>query len=273
MRRYFFYSLFSHFAIFLALIFISSTFFINMFQILGKKDQVNYSAPSIRVDIISMPRLTLKEERQLKVVPLKDPAEALKVQTVPKDPAEGAGGNTPAAQVEKDPNELEIEGLEKKKKLNELLKKLSEKSLSPSEAPSRKNGFMGSKKLQEATEEEVKNLLLAGNILSKGTSVTGTGQKGEVSDFTVYSEALLGQIRPFWKLPGYLNQQKLKCRIRLYLSHDGQIIQVLIYESSGVAQYDEKALNAVKMAAPFPSPPDTVAERVREGDIILGFPI
>ena len=122
------------------------------------------------------------------------------------------------------------------------------------------------------SQRELQQLILAGNKLSKGSSLTGgSGDSGDA--FTQYISSLPDMIRPRWKLPSYLIDQNLKCRIRIFLNPTGRLLRAEIYESSGNSEYDRRALEAVKGTSPFPELAESFKSRGINGDIVLGFPL
>lgn len=272
MSPWFFRSLFFHFSLILSVYVLN--FSIGKFRDIGKKEKIVVAPSSIRVDVVAMPTLTLREQRQMALASLKAKSEAPPTESQKISPP---SPKAPPAET-KSTSDLELEKVEKEKKLSDLLKDFSDRPLDSgknkkTEDSKKENPSKGPSKWASSTADEMKNLLLAGNKLSKGIGLEGPNQNHDVSDFHMYLEQLVVHIRPFWKLPGYLVEQNLKCRIRLFLSQHGDLNEVLLYESSGLNQYDEKALEAIKMAAPFPAPPESIRDRVKEGEIILGFPI
>ena len=123
-------------------------------------------------------------------------------------------------------------------------------------------------------KRELQKLIIAGNKVSKGSSLTGEViSDKEASEFNNYINKLPEIIRPFWQLPSYLKEQNLQCRIVLYLSSDGSIIKTTILETSGNDDYDLRALKSIQAAAPFPLVTPEIVDRVKSGEIVLGFPL
>ena len=88
-----------------------------------------------------------------------------------------------------------------------------------------------------------------------------------------YIEQLPVHVRPYWKLPSYLMNKNLKCRVRIFLTRKGRLIKIELFESSGSLEYDKRALAAVKRSDPFPSLPSEIQELGVNGSILLGFPL
>jgi colicin import membrane protein len=235
----------------LAFIIIFFLFSRQILNVISKTDtsDLELIKASVKVDVVAMPKFTIQELKKLDDVP-KVEEEASKKEVEPV-----AVQNEVAPVINKD--DLVQEKLEKvkKKKLSSLLSSYSKKEISKN----KKDGENG--------------IVLAGNKLSKGTALVGESSDAASSEFAGYVGELPDQIRKFWKIPGYLREQNLKCRIRLFLGLRGQVIKSEVFESSGVQEYDERAMAAISQAGPFSAPSSDVAKRLLSQGIILGFPL
>src|SRR5690606_4181050 len=83
-------------------------------------------------------------------------------------------------------------------------------------APKKKGSAQGSIK-------NLDSLVLEGNKLSKGGALVGDYSEGEVSEMNEYVQALPELIRVHFKLPSYLMDQDLRCRIAVYISSNGDV--------------------------------------------------
>lgn len=223
-----------------------------------KKNQLQFIKTSVRVDVVSMPKLTIKE---LKMI-------------MPDDEVMEKG---PAIEQEDTIKEEDIVFEKKKKKKNLLsfLKNMSEKDIpkvKPKKIEKTKNKPKG---IGSISSKDLKKLTYFGNRISTGTSAYGDGADEAIKGvFGSYVESLPDHVRPYWRLPGYLKEQAdLRCRIRIYLSSDGTLLKAVVFEESGVAEYDQLAMKAVKNAAPYPMPESQIVSRVVTGEILLGFPL
>ena len=122
------------------------------------------------------------------------------------------------------------------------------------------------------TKREPKVLLMAGNVLSKGMALTGKQRSVKHHRFYQYLENLPAHIRQHWKLPTYLLDQGLRCRIKVIISPQGELLKHSVIESSGVKAYDQAALRATQDAAPYPRPHSSIVPYLQQGHILLGFP-
>lgn len=218
--------------------------------LLMNKSNVTLAQTAVRVDIVSMPKMTLKELENMT-----PSGEEGKKEEAPPEP-------TPApVKEEAKPDDQAFIKEKQQKSFAEMLKAMSKKKLDKKKVEQLK-GMKG----------ELNQLLLAGNKISKGTSTTGVTQE-QLNAFSAYISRLPDHVRRYWRLPGYLANQQLQCRIRVYLSQNGDLIKAQIYETSGNEEYDRLALSAVRAASPFPEVAQEIREQVLAGNILLGFPL
>ncbi len=225
-----------------------------------KSANIKLVESSVRVDVVAMPKMTLKELKAIGSVPLNN-GEPI---------AEEKSADTP------DNNNSKTEFIKETKKKNfmDMLKNMAQKDVPKAKVGKKNVKKVGKGKSSTAglSDSELKQLILAGNKLSKGSSLTG-GTGGSADAFTQYISSLPDMIRPRWKLPSYLMDQNLKCRIRIFLNPTGRLLRAEIFESSGNPEYDRRALDAVKGSSPFPELAENFKSRGINGDIVLGFPL
>ncbi|MBN1114655.1 MAG: TonB family protein [Oligoflexia bacterium] len=123
--------------------------------------------------------------------------------------------------------------------------------------------------------------LRAGESLTKNLtgSKTGTGSVSSDSGQSInsaigvqYIEGIKALVRKFWSVPPWMETGNLKASIVLTIKDDGSIESPEIYESSGNAEFDKLAVDAVTKAAPFQSPPATIREMLDKEGLLLIFP-
>lgn len=119
---------------------------------------------------------------------------------------------------------------------------------------------------------EPKVLLMAGNKLSEGMALAARERDPKLGEFHGYLEYLPQHIKKKWKLPSYLLGKDLRCRIRIIIAENGELINFSLIESSGDEEFDRRALQATKESNPFPKPNNSITSLLRQGHIILGFP-
>ncbi|MBL7665050.1 MAG: cell envelope integrity protein TolA [Bacteriovoracaceae bacterium] len=216
---------------------------------------------AVRVDVVDMPKYTIQELKAMKLPPI-----ATTVTSPP--PAKSVNEKTINPEVQ---DELTFK--EKgKKSLNEILKNLSKKDIKLDNKKAAEKKVDGDGK-NTLSKNELKQLILEGNKLSKGSALVGDSSEVSMAEFESYANTLPDLVKRYWKLPSYLMDANLKCRIRVYISSKGKLIKAIVYESSGVVEYDQKAVSAVEQVQSFPIPPNSVIHRLSSGDVILGFPL
>lgn len=214
-----------------------------------KNENVELINSAVRVDIVDMPKLTVQELKKIKYVP----PSPVEVQKVDKEP-----------QKVNETSKVEFKKVSKNKvDLTNLLSNLSQKNL-----PQKKV-----KKPNKMDQKVLRSLILEGNKVSKGSSVVGDKTAVSEQAFVAYLQGLPQAIRPNWKLPSYLLDQNLRCRIKIFIGSGGKLLKTQMYESSGVPEFDQKALSAVNLSAPYPAPPEDIRLRVSSGEVIIGFPL
>lgn len=227
-----------------------------------KNNDIEIIRSSVRVDIVGMPKFTIQELKDLQqnAVPVepevaKGPPEEIK-------PKEEEAPDV----IKKDDLVIQETGKEKKKSsFLSLVADYSTKKVDINEKPKGSQTGTGNKNLE--------SLVIEGNRLSKGTALVGDYSDEVNSEFASYVQSLPDVIRQFWKLPSYLLDKDLRCRIKIYLSATGQLLKLEVHESSGQAEFDARAERAIRDASPFPKPTDPVAARLTSSGIILGFPL
>ncbi|WP_408097451.1 cell envelope integrity protein TolA [Peredibacter sp. HCB2-198] len=224
-----------------------------------KNGDVEIIRSSVRVDVVGMPKFTIQELKKMQAEPIieKQPEVAKGVKEETKVETEDV--------IKKD--DLVIQEQDKKKKAN-FLNMLSDYSSKKVTAKAQKKGAVAA-----TGDKNLDSLVIEGNRLSKGSALVGDYTDEQNSEFSAYVQNLPGVIRPFWKLPSYLMDKDLRCRIKIYLSSTGHLLKLEIQESSGTSEFDSRAEKAVRDASPFPKPSEEVGARLTNSGIILGFPL
>lgn len=242
---------------------------LSAFQLIKLNKVKNYNlslaSRSVKVDVVAMPRLSLPELKELAKVKgqIDGDISEPKADPVPKDTTPDTGKEF-IKKTETKP----------KKSLSDLLKQYSDKSVGTSKKKKKKKfkGSNGQQEISAKMRNKLKDLVYAGNKINDGTSFYGDNGGESAGILQEFSERIPDAIRPQWKLPSYLVDKDLRCRIRIYLSANGKLLRSEIIESSGDSEYDSRALKAVKDTR-FPAPPETVSKQAARGDIVLGFPL
>lgn len=214
---------------------------------------------SVRVDVVGMPKFTIQELKKMEAQPLieKEPevAKGVKEETTPET----------EDVIKKDDLVIQEQGKKKASFLN-ILKDASSQKVTATKVEKKgaKTGT-GNKNLE--------SLIIEGNRLSKGSALVGDYTDEQNSEFSAYVQSIPGVIKPFWRLPDFLLQKELRCRIKIYISPEGRLLKAEINESSGDGEFDARAMSAVKSVSSFPKPSPEVGARLTSSGIILGFPL
>ena len=220
---------------------------------------------SVRVDMVALPDKTLKELKSLQQLNLMAPkaAEVAKKEVKEKEVVKKV--------IETKDETTKFLKNKKKKSLSDMLKKYSDKKVKVGKAAKKKKEKTN--KFDKKMISRLEGLVKKGNIVKSGAAIAGTGSQQELDEFERYAVKLPEIVRPFWKLPSYLLDQGLRCRIQLFISKDGKIIRKVISESSGEKEFDQRAMRAIEKVGLFPAVPDLIIKKVSSGSIELGFPI
>ncbi len=303
--NFFYISCLSHIAVVVLFYLYNSSFF--RFK---EKDQ-SLMKSFVRVDVVSMPTLTIKElkslklDRNFKKSKTKDLNRTESKPKVKEFKAHNSVQKGIPSKVEKLKDDL-IFKEKSKAKLKESSKKIKERKVDIveriSETP--KDNILdliknlGTKKvkvLKRSRKREktnnglgvnlgrknskiIKNLLIEGNKISKGENLiegkTLLKEEETLQIINDYISRVRQSVRSYWKLPEYLKENKeYRCRIQIFISDDGSLMSLNVIERSGNEEFDKRALQTVEMAAPFPPVDPLIRKRVLNGDLILGFPL
>jgi colicin import membrane protein len=226
---------------------------------------------SVRVDMVAMPTHTINELKNLSSGVEEAKKEEKSPELVKEEPKAEPKTETKAEKAAEraEANEVAFEEAQAKKRKEFLskLKTIGNKKVESEGTQKAEKGLYGEK------DSALKNLVLSGNKLKSGTAMTGEGNTAELTAFQAYASRLPDLVRPHWKLPSFLMDKNLKCRIRVWLNMNGEVARAVVYQSSGDSEYDQRAVDAVKSAAPFPTLKEEFGKRAQNGDILLGFPL
>lgn len=226
---------------------------------------------SVRVDMVAMPTYTLNELKNISsgVEEAKPEVDNDKIETNVKKESDEPEVKETALDPKKVDNSLTFEEAQIKKRQDFLskLKSLGNKKIESKGNINAEKGLSGDK------TSALKNLLLSGNKLSKGVQIYGEGNGGDLTAFQIYASKIPSIVRNYWNLPQYLlTNTKLKCRVRVWISKEGEILKTKVIESSGEEEFDNRAIEAVK-ASTFPPPNEEFVKNAIEGNLVLGFPL
>ncbi len=225
---------------------------------------------SVRVDMVAMPSHTLNELKNMssgvEEAKKEEPAkEEVKAEPVVEKVEEKI---VEKAETKEDPvPSLEEVNQNKRQDFLSKLKKIASKRVDSEGRQNTDKGLYGEK------STDLKNLVLSGNKLKVGSQMYGDGNSANLTAFQAYAARMPMMIKPHWRLPSYLLEKSLKCRVRVWLNMSGEVTRTAIYQSSGDAEYDQRAIESIKSASPFPALTEDFGRKVQDGDIVLGFPL
>lgn len=230
---------------------------------------------SVQVDMVAMPKYTLKELQNVSTgAPASTPVTPLAENVAPVK--EVIKAKEIVQEEEKKSENASIFKVIEKKKHGNFLEKLKQMSSKKVIVKNEKNERPEKNEDQGLNGEKVtalKKLILAGNKQSSGVAIYGSSKDSNLTSFGQYISHIPDRVRPYWRLPSFLMNKKLKCRVRIWLNISGEVTRSEIYETSGDDEYDKRALDAVKSASPFQPLKEDFKDRAMDGDIVLGFPI
>lgn len=254
-QSYFIYSIIFH--LFLVLLISYSSDVKNLFF---NKDSNKVVEQIIRVDVVGLPKLTLQELKQLR-----DSFEDSKTVSV------GANNLPNIKEAVENIKEESVDSSNDKESALDLIKSLSQQkgaSYQPKRQKKNKAGVPKKNKYRKS----FKKLLVEGNKLSKGTSISGRYQS-DVAEFDRYVLNLPNIIRPFWKLPSFLKEAKLNARIIVYINDSGRVVHHRFISKSGNTEFDERVIQSIERSQPFPIPISGIKDTLLSEGVILGFPL
>lgn len=248
-KRYFILSFFMHVIVFFLF------YFFHQFSLnLSSDDNLNVDNEKrvklIRVDVVTMPKMTIQELRKRQQLSTSRGVQNAKINEKKE---------VVAKQNDEELDDLFSDLASKKVKLkkSDTIQKVKKKT---------------ERKGDEFSQSELDELIYEGNKISEGSSLEGSLSQEELSEFEKYKESLPRFIRPHWSLPSYLARKGLVMRIQIGLDNKGKILFKKIIQSSGVEEFDKRAILSLEKAS-LPAPKKELVPYARSGKIILGFPL
>ena len=107
-----------------------------------------------------------------------------------------------------------------------------------------------------------------GNHVNAGNSLTGL----EKIDFDRYFQSVEDKIRANWSLPQWLIDAQLRAQALVLIDESGGIKKKQVLKSSGNSEFDDRMMDAIDKAAPFPAPPERLQGVLSEKGIVFNFP-
>jgi outer membrane biosynthesis protein TonB len=256
LTKFLLYSAVAH-AIFLAFVFIQNK---DMFNFSSSQSEINFIKTAVKVDVVAMPKFTLKELRSIEMSQGEDVAETKKEAPQKEAPV-------------KQDNQVELKKANNRKSFLNRLKKIGKRKTQTKPAKSKPKNEKKPGNNSFGQSEDVRKLILAGNKISQGSALTGETTAEDLTELELYMGQVSELVRQFWKLPSYLRDRDLQCKIQLFLGTDGNLIKMVVIKPSGVDEFDRRAKRAINEALPLPSPPSKFTSQIAKGSIGLVFPL
>ncbi len=217
--------------------------------------------PSLRVDLVGLPDLLKKDLPSVsKTLPKSDLQEKL------EEAASAAKKIKPARMEEvAKPEEMVLDPkkVDEKKRAKEKAKKI-DNALAKIRALDRLNDK------NDETPEDDDAIIIKGNQLSKGTSLSGNARENvQAGYYDLVREALV----EFWSLPPWLGRQKLAAQIQIRIDPAGHVLSSKFVKNSGNPQFDEAILSTIRDAQPLPKPPKDLISSLSDDGVVVGFPL
>jgi len=240
-----------------------------------RKESLRLVSASVRVDVVALPDKTLKELKSLdqlqKDVQPEPVKEVIKKNNIREEKLvikkSKALPKTNSVKVTKKDFKKKV----KKRSLSDMLKKYSGKKV---QATKRKTKIVKKEEsLARSDLEKLKGLVNKGNKVRQGVALTGEVSEEILGVFDRYVVKLPELLKPFWKLPTYLQDQGLRCRIRVFINSQGKITRKSIVESSGEDDFDTRAMGSLDKIRSFPKPEQSIQKMLASGEVILGYPL
>ena len=228
----------------------------------------------VQVDLVGMPKLTKKELEKLPNQ-INHDAKIVKklknVSEVNETKAFDNKGNS-GDRVSSDDNR-ELNKKSPRTDLTNFLSSMAQKKIvkrakSSGKGKKKESGGKYGQKLNR-----LERLALEGNTLSKGSVAVGNNVGFSSDDYQIYLSSIPSQVRPYWKIPSYLSGKQLKARVKIRIDSVGRIISMDVIESSGVEEFDQRALASIKSVKMFSAPSKSISEFLAIKGVVLGFPL
>lgn len=229
-------------------------------------------APALRVDVVGLPDILKKDLKSLPKLPSADEmadklkqaeTEAAKIKPVAPPPKE--------AEEEASPDDMVLKPkVVNKAKPTQKTEKPEDRSKRLKSALERIKALDKINAAPEASESKKAGVLIKGNRVSKGTSLSGDARESMKAG---YLDELRDRLQEHWALPVWLERQKLSAQVLIYIDGYGRVRGVQFLKPSNNAQFDDQVRRTIQQSQPFPTPPEDLATALMGQGIVVGFPL
>jgi TolA protein len=122
----------------------------------------------------------------------------------------------------------------------------------------------------QSQEDEKPAELIKGNIVSKGTSLSGDAREAAEAS---YFDSVRDKLQESWALPVWIARQNLSAQVLIFIDSRGRLRGLRFMKLSGNPHFDEAVKRTVMESQPFPIPPAGIAQQVHVDGILVGFPL
>lgn len=171
---------------------------------------------------------------------------------------------------------LKKETVEAKKEKPVLLPEKTKKKTRKKEKDSKQTKDLKKKEVVK-TQKKKKDSPVTKQKINKGNQIAEGAKKGaeilssqQTAEINIYMAIVIEQVRARYNLPKYLTDHNLTAQIEIRINSNGEMIYKQIASSSNNELFDSQVLKAIENAAPYPPPPDSVKDLIKDG-IIFTF--
>jgi TonB family protein len=227
--------------------------------------------PALRVDLVGLPDILKKDLADIPPLPPSASKPAA-------EPDSDSAKSRPEPETA-DPDEMVLKKTRPQditRRNRDRLKQLELESRRESERKKKMDAAVERmKSLAKITEGEQgedpkPGVLIKGNQISRGTSLSGDAREGAEPS---YYDSVKARLQQHWELPVWLKRQELSARVEIFIDSRGMIRSYRFTQPSGNAQFDEAVKRTLQVSQPFPAPPKTQAATILLYGISVGFPL
>jgi TonB family protein len=122
----------------------------------------------------------------------------------------------------------------------------------------------------EDRDTDSKPVVVKGNRVSKGTSLTGDAKEAAEAS---YFDQLRDRLQENWALPVWVARQNLSAQVQVFIDAHGRLRNFRFVKNSGNPQFDEAIKKTLSDSQPFPIPPEGLADSLLDHGVLVGFPL
>lgn len=222
-------------------------------------------APALRVDLVGLPDILKKDLTNVpKALPKSDLEEKL-------------------AEAARDAKKIKVTPIEEAAKPDEMVlkpKKTEKTELKEEKKDTAKKidtalaKIRALERLKDKSEEtkpdEEEAIVIKGNQVSQGTSLSGDArEKAQSGYYDLIREALV----EFWALPSWLAREKLSAQVQMRIDPAGRVLALKFLKPSGNSAFDDAIRGTIRDAQPLPRPPRELTTSLSDDGVVVGFPL